>query len=511
MDKTPLAPLLKAEGLIKRYPGVVALRDVSFDVQRGEVHVLVGENGAGKSTLIKILSGAIRPDGGAVFIDGAPVRIRDPRHAQELGIFTIYQELPLVPQLSVVENVFLGRERRVPALPVLAARSEQLSHTREVLSKLEYPLDPTVPVQNLLVGQQQMVAIAKAMVNEVQLLILDEPTAALTDREVEVLFRLLRNLKQHGVGVVYISHRLEETKEIGDRITVLRDGQAISTLPAANADLGTVIRLMVGREIKEKFPKAHVPIGGPLLEVTRLGRGKYFRDVSLVVREGEIVCLTGLVGSGTTEFGRALFGVEPAETGTIQLGGKPVVLRSPRQAIRLGFGYIPGDRKRDGVIPLFSIRQNISLPILRRLSRLSILRQSEEKRVSEEFKRRLDIRAPGVNTLVQKLSGGNQQKVVLAKTLSTRARVFIFDQPTAGIDVGAKIEIYQFIAQLVREGAGVILISSELPECLALGDRIFVFHAGRIAGELTRAEATKDLILTLAFGRGLSRKGEIAS
>jgi ribose transport system ATP-binding protein len=496
-------PLLKAENLIMRFPGVVALKDVSFQLQRGEVHVLVGENGAGKSTLIKILSGALPPDDGAIFIDGKLANLRDPRHAQNLGIFTIYQELPLVPQLSVAENIFLGRERRNSALPVLTAKSEQLAHARRALETLEYPLDPNVPVQDLLVGEQQMVAIAKALVNEVRILILDEPTSALTDREVKVLFQLLRNLKERGVAVVYISHRLEEAKEIGDRITVLRDGQSISTVPAQGVDLSEIIRLMVGREIEDKFPKVDVSIGKPLVEVTNLRRGKSFRNVSFVVREGEIVCLTGLVGSGTAELGQALFGVVPAESGTIQFEGKPVKLSSPREAIQLGFGYIPGDRKREGVIQLFTIRQNISLPVLRRLSRFLILRKSEERSLSEQFKERLDIRAPSVDTLVQNLSGGNQQKVVLAKMLSTQAKFFIFDHPTAGIDVGAKVEIYQFMAGLVQAGAAVLLISSELPECLAIGDRILVFHRGEIAGELSRDDATQDRILTLAFGRSL--------
>ncbi len=511
VNSEPLPAQLRAEKITKRFPGVVALRDVSFDLLRGEVHVLVGENGAGKSTLIKVLSGAHRPDEGTIFIGGEPVKIREPRHAQNLGIFTIYQELPLVPQLTVVENVFLGRERGLSALSILAAKSAQLARTREVLERLEYPLDPNAQVQDLLIGEQQMVAIAKALVNDVRILILDEPTSALTDREVKVLFGIIRRLKESGVSVIYISHRLEEAKEIGDRITVLRDGKTISTMPIADVELTDVIRMMVGRDIKDKFPKLEVPIGRPLLEVRDLSRGKFFRDVSFDLHEGEIVCLTGLVGSGTTELGRSLFGIEPVEKGTLRLRGQPVEIRSPRRGIRLGFGYIPPDRKREGVINILSVRQNISLPILRRLSRFFWLRDKEEKRISEDFRRRLNIKAPTVDTVVQNLSGGNQQKVVLAKILATQASCFIFDQPTAGIDVGAKADIYQFVAELVREGAGVILISSEIPECLAIADRILVFYAGCIAGELNREEATQERILNLAFGHGPGQMREVAS
>lgn len=502
---------LRAEKITKRFPGVVALRHISFDLRRGEVHVLVGENGAGKSTLIKVLSGAHRPDEGTIFIGEQPVKIRDPRHAQNLGIFTIYQELPLVPQLTVVENVFLGREPGLATLPLVTAKSTQLARTREVLERLEYPLDPNALVQDLLIGEQQMVAIAKALVNDVRILILDEPTSALTDREVQVLFGLIRRLKESGVSVIYISHRLEEAKEIGDRITVLRDGETISTLPIADVELTEIIRMMVGRDIKDQFPKIRVPIGKPLLEVRDLSRRKFFRDVSFDVREGEIVCLTGLVGSGTTELGRALFGIEPVEKGTLRLRGQPVEIGSPRRGIRLGFGYIPPDRKREGVINILTVRQNISLSILRRLSRFFWLRDKEEEQVSKDFKHRLNIKTPTVNTVVQNLSGGNQQKVVLAKILSTQARCFIFDQPTAGIDIGAKAEIYQFVAELVQQGAGIILISSEIPECLAIADRILVFYAGRIAGELTREEATQGRILNLAFGHGLDSMREAAS
>jgi ribose transport system ATP-binding protein len=495
-------PLLRALNITKRFPGVLALSDVSFELKRGQVHVLVGENGAGKSTLIKIFSGAELPDRGEIYLDGIPVEIPNPHVAQQLGIFTIYQELPLVPQLTVVENVFLGRERRKGGVPFFADPAEEELRVRECLEGLEFPIDPRRRVRDLLVGEQQMVAIAKALVNEVRILILDEPTASLTDREVDVLFRLIGRLRQQGVGIIYISHRLEEAKRIGDHITVLRDGRAVGSSPLKEIELEGVIQWMVGREIKEKFPKEAVKRGDVLLNVKGLSREKAFSDVSFALWEGEILGLVGLVGSGITELGRVLFGVERADGGEIELRGQKVENRSPGEAIRRGFGYIPSDRKRQGVILCFSIRDNISLPIRSRLRRFLFARPGEERGVVAGLMRRMNIKAAHMDVLARYLSGGNQQKVVLAKTLCTQSKVFIFDQPTAGIDVASKVEIYRFMNELVRQGAGVILISSELPEVLGMCDRILVFFRGRIAAEFERHEATPEKILSFAFGKG---------
>jgi len=492
------APLLEMRAIRKSFGGVCALREVSFDVLPGEVHALVGENGAGKSTLMNIASGVLKADGGEILWDGRPAGELTPRRAQQMGIAFVHQELALAPQLSAGENIFLGRRPCRPG-PLGWVRWEEI-HRRagELLHQLGRPIDPRRPAAELSVGEQQLVEIARALAFQARLVIMDEPTAALSEREAARLFEVIARLKQRGVSVVYITHRLKEIYQTAGRVTVLRDGRRVASAPVAELPPEELVRHMVGRAAREQFPPAD-PGRRPAEELLRVegfsARGR-FQDVRFCLRRGEILGLAGLVGAGRTELLEALFGAAPHEAGRLWIQGRPVRIRSPRDAIRHGMALIPDDRKTKGLIPGAPLIWNIVLASERGLR----IRGDRERRQSERMVAELRLRAPGLQEPVNRLSGGNQQKVVLARWLLADASIFLLDEPTRGIDVGAKAEIYELIRGLAARGAGVVLVSSELEEVLGLADRVLVMHRGRIAGELDRAQAGEEAVMRLATG-----------
>jgi ribose transport system ATP-binding protein len=490
---------LQLRGITKRFPGVLALNGAQFEVCAGEVHALLGENGAGKSTLIKIISGVYQPDAGEILIDGRLGSIRNPHDAQALGISTIYQEFTLAPDMTVAENIFLGREPlRLRALSIVD-RKALIRQTRDVLASLDLQIDPEATVKHLGVAQQQMVEIAKALSLDARLIIMDEPTATLTSHEIDRLFDAIARLKQRDVAVVYVSHRLDEVKAICDRATILRDGAYVATVAVASTTVDEMIRLMVGRDLKDKFPKVTAEPREEVLRVEELTRRGVLHGVSFSVRRGEIVGIAGLVGSKRTETARAIFGADPIDSGRILLRGKPVKVRTPGEAIAHRIALVPEDRKRHGIFATLSVWENIVLSALRQFSRNGILDRRREKQRAQEFVASLRIATPDIDKRVLDLSGGNQQKVVIAKWLNTNAEVFLFDEPTRGIDVGGKIEVYRLMGELISRGAAIVMISSELPEILGLSDRILVMREGRICGEFDRADATEEKILNCAL------------
>lgn len=492
-------PLLEMRGISKSFPGVRALADVSLEVRAGEVHALVGENGAGKSTLMRILGGVHSRDGGEIRLRGKPVEIPSPLQARRLGISIIHQELNQVPGLSVAENIFLGREPRRAGgfvdFPAMYQRAARLLHD------LGLDIDPRRRIGTLTVAEQQLVEIAKALSVEADLVIMDEPTAALTVQETERLFRFVRDLKSRGVGVVYITHRLEEIFAIADRVTVLRDGQHVGTYAVGALSMDELIRLMVGRRLTEKFPKEVTPHGAPVLEVRGLTVDGAFADVSFTVHAGEILGIAGLIGSGKTEVARAIFGAMPVDGGEILLDGRPVTLRSPAEAIAHGVGLVTEDRKRLGLILQMNVRRNITLPIVGRLGAGPFIRGREERALVAQAIRELDMAITSPEQLARNLSGGTQQKVVVAKWLQTHARVLLLAEPTRGIDVGAKVEMYRLMVALAQRGVAIVMISSEMAEILGMSDRILVMHEGRVTGQFRRSEATQESILASATGR----------
>ena len=490
---------LSVRGIVKRYPGVTALDDIALDIQKKEIHAICGENGAGKSTLIKILTGAIQPDEGTLEIDGITRHRFSPHEAMfKYGIAAIYQEFNLVPYLSIAENIFLGNElRRKNGFLNIPEMNRRAS---ECLKILGTSLDPRKKVESLTVAYQQIVEIAKAISHNVKILIMDEPSAPLSANEVEKLFMLIRNLKNRGVTVVYISHRMPEIFEISDRVTVFRDGRLIQTFLTRETDKKTLIQCMVGRELIETFPeRAHKP-AEIILEVKNLSRGEVLKDISFSVRSGEILGFGGLVGAGRTELLRAVFGADRSDSGTLLVKGKEVKIQKPAQAVKYGLGLIPEDRKRHGIISELSVKENISYSAFHRVSRFGMLFPSLMKKVAETYRNLLNIVCPSIEKKIKDLSGGNQQKVVLARWLATGCEIILFDEPTRGIDVGAKQEIYRLINSLASEGKALVLISSEMPELLGMSDRIIVMHEGKIAGELSSGEATQEKILQLASG-----------
>jgi len=493
----PLA--LEMRHITKTYPGVRALEDVSFEVRAGEVHALVGENGAGKSTLMKILAGAQPKDAGEILLNGRPVQIDSPQKAIDLGIAIIYQEFNLVPYLNAAENIFLGREPR-GWLPGFVDFGAMYRQAQAIIDRLGVRLNVRTPVNRLSVAQQQMVEIAKATSQDSKIIVMDEPSATLTEHELQSLFALIRQLKSHGVSIIYISHRLEEIFEICDRVTILRDGHKIATHDIGDVTREAIIRQMVGRELKQMIPKEPAPRGEPALVIRNLSRKGVLHDINLTAYKGEVLGIAGLVGAGRTELARAIFGADPIDSGTMELFGKPVRIRSPQAAIRLGIGLVTEDRKAQGLVLGMVVRENITLANLPALSVFNFIQAGREREVARKFVNDLAVRTPTIEQTVQNLSGGNQQKVVLAKWLFTDSRVLIFDEPTRGIDVGAKTEIYQLMNALAARGVAILMISSELPEVLGMSDRIVVMHEGRIAGELSRAEATQEKIMHLATG-----------
>ncbi len=504
MQAEPNAVLLHVEDASKAFPGVQALQNVDLEVRRGEILGLIGQNGAGKSTLMKILSGVYKIDSGAISYLGSPIEIHNPHHAQQLGISIIYQELNLMPNLTVMENVFVGRE---PGPPIFFNRRQLEQDTRRLLERLQVNLEPTSVVRTLSVAEQQMVEIAKALSMDARVIIMDEPTSALSETEVETLFKVMRELRRNDVGVIFISHRLEEILAVCDRVMVLRDGQNVGEVMAAETDREELIRMMVGRSLDQFFHReleaGTSAIGDVVLDVrniTRIGNALnpaalVLDDVSLTLRRGEILGLAGLVGAGRTELVRTIFGADKRAEGEIYIDGQLVDVRSPADAIRLGMGLVPEDRKGQGLILNLAVDVNMTLAKLPEISRFDFVQLKQESLLVDEYIRNFEIRTPSPDQRVVYLSGGNQQKVVISKWLMLNPRILIMDEPTRGIDVGAKSEIYELMHELSQQGIGIIMISSEFPELLAMCDRIVCMAEGRITASLERDEADLETLM----------------
>ena len=491
--------ILKMTGISKSFPGVKALKKVSFDLNEGEVHALMGENGAGKSTLMKILSGIYTRDEGDIIYNGESIHLKSTRDAQGKGICMIHQELQMMTHLTVAENIFIGREKMHG---IFLDEKAINTMAKNLLYKLGLDIDPTELVGNLTVGKQQMVEIVKAISFESKVLILDEPTAALSDAEIAALFRVMHDLKAQGVGMIYISHRLDEIKQITDRVSVMRDGEYVGTLITEECTDDQIVNMMVGRTIFEE-PKAvsNCPPGAPVvLEVEGMNAGKMVRDVSFNLRKGEILGFAGLMGAGRTETARALFGADIKTSGKIKVNGKPVIINKPQDAVNVGIGYLSEDRKRYGLALGLSVSENSVMANYNAFSGVLFVKQGQINKISEKYVDKLETKTPSIRQLVRNLSGGNQQKVVIAKWLIRDSQILIFDEPTRGIDVGAKSEIYKLIYELADEGKSIIVISSELPEVLRLADRIIVMCEGHITGELP-AGSTQEEVMILAHKR----------
>jgi ribose transport system ATP-binding protein len=492
----PHVPVLEMLNVDKRFLGVHALTEANLTVSRGEVHALVGENGAGKSTLIKILGGVHQMDSGEIRVDGQPVTIGSPHEAMARGISVIHQELMLVPDMTVAQNLFLGRE---PTRAGFIDWKTLYENARSVLERFELDIDPRSRIRRLGVARQQMVEIARAMSFDTAIVVMDEPTATLTINETEHLFQLVQRLQKHGVSTIYISHRMEEIFHLADRATVLRDGKTVGTVFTADADHDQIVRMMVGRDIDTLFTKRNVPRTEVILDVRDLNSPRV-KDISFTVRQGEILGFAGLVGSGRTEVIRAVFGLDTIVSGTVTVNQTPVRIQAPRDAIAAGIGYLTEDRKTQGIVPDLPVAANISLTVLDRLSRLGFIRRAERNSLATRFQQSLSIRAASLTMAIKNLSGGNQQKALIARSLATNARVLLLDEPTRGIDVGAKQDVYNVISTLAENGIGVVFVSSELRELLAMSDRIAVMWRNRITGILSGAEMTQENIIHLATG-----------
>ena len=488
--------ILELKNITKRFSGVEVLHEVSFSLRSGEVHALLGENGAGKSTLVKVMTGVHQPDKGEMYLDGKHVRFSDTRESRQAGIAAIYQELSLFPDLDVAENIFVGRQPTTMGGRIdwrkLYADAEML------LLSLGVHLDLKQKARSLSIAQQQMVEIARAFSINARILIMDEPTSSLTLNEVADLFRLVRRLRDEGTAIVFISHRLEELFELADCVTVMRDGSYVDTRPIKEVTRDDLIRLMVGRTITNLFPKQDVKTGEVMLKVENLARAGSFQDVNFELRRGEILGMAGLVGAGRTNVARAIFGVEPATAGRIQIEGREVAITSPQQAIRLGLAYVPEDRQLHGLIPAMPITANISLPMLFKYAQRGWLQDKVERKAAYDAALQMEVRANSIWQMARELSGGNQQKIVLAKWLSTNPRILILDEPTRGIDVGTKAAVHALMSKLASEGMAILMISSELPEILGMSDRVIVLREGRVTGHFTRAEATQEKIISAA-------------
>ncbi|MEU8689686.1 sugar ABC transporter ATP-binding protein [Streptomyces sp. NPDC048665] len=494
--------LLRIEGIRKTFPGVVALDGVDFDLRRGEVHVLLGENGAGKSTLIKMLSGAYTPDGGRILVDGRETRIHGAQDAERLGIATIYQEFNLVPDLTVAENIFLGRQ---PRRFGMIDRKTMEADAAALLARVGVDVSPRTRVRELGIARLQMVEIAKALSLDARVLIMDEPTAVLTSEEVEKLFGIVRSLRADGVGIVFITHHLEEIAALGDRVTVIRDGRSVGEVPAATPE-EELVRLMVGRSIEQQYPRQRAERGAALLSVEGLTRDGVFHDVGFEVHAGEVVGIAGLVGAGRTEVVRAVFGADPYDGGVVRVSGDRLRRHDVNAAMAAGIGLVPEDRKGQGLVLDASVEENLGLVTMRAASRGGFVDRKGQHDAARRIAEQLGVRMAGLGQQVRTLSGGNQQKVVIGKWLLADTKVLILDEPTRGIDVGAKVEIYQLINELTAAGAAVLMISSDLPEVLGMSDRVLVMAQGRIAGELSAADATQDAVMALAVSTPTSSK-----
>ncbi len=488
---------LNMKGISKSFPGVQALSNVNLAVKFGAIHAVVGENGAGKSTLMKVLSGAHLPTSGTTEIAGVETRMRRPADAQRLGVRMVHQELILAPDLTVAENIYLGR---MPRKWGLVDKTTMVRNAAAVLRELEAAIDPRARLGELSISQQQLVEIAKARAADPRIIVLDEPTSSLSEHETAALFAILRKMKQAGIAIVYISHRLKEVLEIADEVSILRDGSMIDTRPARGITPAEMIKLMVGREVTNVFPKTPSKIGETVLRVTGLSDGSNFDDVSFDVRAGEILGLTGLVGAGRTEVAKAIFGLSRASAGVIEVNGKPVTIRSPSEAVKAGVAYVPEDRKGEGIVPSMTVRENISLPVLRHLTRFGRISMGADRKLAATYVREFSIVPPDPERRINSLSGGNQQKAVISKWLCAKPSVLILDEPTRGVDVGAKAEIHRIIGELVAAGMAVLMISSELPEVLGVCDRVVVMRDGRASRPIDRQELSEERIMALATG-----------
>ncbi|TDK31341.1 sugar ABC transporter ATP-binding protein [Rhizobium deserti] len=497
--------LLKLEDVSKEFPGVKALSNVNFDLRAGEVHAVCGENGAGKSTLMKIISGVYQPDGGTIFHNGQPARFASTLQSEAAGIAIIHQELNLVPHLSVAENIYLARE---PRWGFLVDRRRLLEDAGRCLDRLGVSIDPSRQVRTLSVAQCQMVEIAKALSLDASVLIMDEPTSSLTEQEAQLLFRVIRDLKAAGTGIIYISHRLDELAEIVDRVTVLRDGRYISTNDFADVTVDDIVSRMVGRSLEDKFPEpTRQPGSEVIFAVSGLTKSGVFSDISFEIRRGEILGFAGLMGAGRTEVARAIFGADPYDAGTITLAGETISIANPRAAIDAGIAYLSEDRKSQGLAVKMPVDVNMVMANMGAVSSsLGIIDRQRQRSASQRYVDLLNIRTPSLNQPVRLLSGGNQQKIIIGKWLFRQPRIMFFDEPTRGIDVGAKFAIYQVMDELAAQGIGIVLISSELPEVLGLSDRVAVFHNGRITATLVTRETSQEEIMHYASGSG--RRGE---
>lgn len=493
---TPITAL-RMRGITKTFPGVTALSNVNLTVEFGRIHAIVGENGAGKSTLMKVLSGVYQPTSGTTEIAGTEVRMTRPADAMRLGIRMVHQELNLAPDLTVAENVFLGR---MPKRWGIVDRARMVADTTDLLAGLGASIDANARLGDLPISQQQLVEITKAYAAEPRIIVLDEPTSSLSEGETVALFAILRRMKARGVAILYISHRLKDVLDIADDVTVLRDGAMVDSRPIAGITAAGMIRHMVGREVTNVFPKTPATIGAPVLLVEGLSDGRHFRNIRLEVRRGEILGLTGLIGAGRTELARVLFGLERPVAGRILIDGRPVVIGSPAEAVRAGIAYVPEDRKAMGIVPAMNIRENISLPILRRISQAGRISTSEDQALARSYVKDLGISPADPERRISLLSGGNQQKAVIAKWLATRPSVLILDEPTRGVDVGAKAEIHRIVGALVAQGMAVIMISSELLEVIGVCDRVLVMRDGEGVALLDRADLTEERIMALATG-----------
>lgn len=495
MKSSERIPLVQLQDISKRFPGVLAVDDVNLAIYPGEVHVVAGENGAGKSTLMKLLSQVERPTKGTVTLNGQPIYFSGPRYAQSLGIAMVYQEFALTPHLSVAQNMFLGQE---PMRLAFIDRKEETRKAQELLKRVGLHIHPQRLVSTLSVAEQQLVEIAKALAIDAKLVIMDEPTATLTGQEIEELFATIHRLTERGIAILYISHRLDEIFRIAHRVTVMRDGKVVATLPRDQIDEQKLIRLMVGRDLENLYPKPEATIGDVVLRVESITRAKILHDCSFEVRSGEILGFAGLVGAGRTELARAVFGADPIDAGTCWLNGRQLRIKNPTAAIHHGIGYLTEDRKKNGLALNLGVDQNITLANLPMLA--GLLDLGKERRIALRARDQLSIRTPSVQQRVELLSGGTQQKVVVARWLQTKARILFFDEPTRGIDVGAKAEMFELIGKLAQEGRAIVIISSYLPELLNMCDRILVMREGRIAGIVHREQFSEEKIIALATG-----------